>query len=285
MRAAKAWAPASTARQSLPVAITTASTPFMMPLLWVAARYGSSSAKRDALTMPSMTSLAAPSSSVARHVGRDAAAHAHAALVAEVREDAQADARRRRARRARSATRLGDGVDEVGAHRVAAVDEHVHDDDRRRAEDARLDLARAAAARDEAGDGARRRARGARPACATDARGRGAASRTSRTWICAIISGGSTSATKPPPARTILAAFDAAATTLGSSMTIGTTWSWPLTRTLSATPNGQRVGAEDVLDELVGGLGVEAAPVERALDVPGVGAGRVADERAALLRR
>ena len=36
--AAKAWAPASTARQSFPVAITTASIPFMIPLLWVAAR-------------------------------------------------------------------------------------------------------------------------------------------------------------------------------------------------------------------------------------------------------
>ena len=55
LRAANACAPASTARQSLPVAITTASMPFMMPLLWVAARYGSSSAKREALTMPSIT--------------------------------------------------------------------------------------------------------------------------------------------------------------------------------------------------------------------------------------
>ena len=37
---ATAWecAPASTARVSLPVASTTAVTPFMMPLLWVAAR-------------------------------------------------------------------------------------------------------------------------------------------------------------------------------------------------------------------------------------------------------
>jgi hypothetical protein len=34
--AAKAWAPASTPRQSLPVAITTASTPLMIPLLGVA---------------------------------------------------------------------------------------------------------------------------------------------------------------------------------------------------------------------------------------------------------
>ena len=48
--------------------------------------------------------------------------------------------------------------------------------------------------------------------------------------------GGSASAVKSPPSRTILAALDAAATTLGSSMTMGTTWSLPLTRTLSATP-------------------------------------------------
>jgi len=34
------------ARQSLPVAMTTESTPFMMPLLWVAARYGSTAAQR-----------------------------------------------------------------------------------------------------------------------------------------------------------------------------------------------------------------------------------------------
>ena len=40
----------------------------------------------------------------------------------------------------------------------------------------------------------------------------------------------------PPPCRIIFAAFDAAATTLGSSTTMGTTWSWPLTRTFSATP-------------------------------------------------
>ena len=37
-RAAHACAPASIARQSLPVAITTGSMPFMIPLLWVAAR-------------------------------------------------------------------------------------------------------------------------------------------------------------------------------------------------------------------------------------------------------
>jgi hypothetical protein len=52
----RSGAPASTARKSLPVASTTASTPFMIPLLWVAARYGSSSAKRDASTIRSTIS-------------------------------------------------------------------------------------------------------------------------------------------------------------------------------------------------------------------------------------
>ena len=45
-RAAWAWTPASTARQSLPVASKTASTPFIMPLLWVTARRGSNWATR-----------------------------------------------------------------------------------------------------------------------------------------------------------------------------------------------------------------------------------------------
>ena len=47
--------PASMARQSLPVAITTASTPFMMPLLCVAARYGSATANAHASMIPSRT--------------------------------------------------------------------------------------------------------------------------------------------------------------------------------------------------------------------------------------
>ena len=54
-RAAYAWAPASTDRQSFPVASATASMPFMMPLLWVAARYGSVFAKSFASTMLSRT--------------------------------------------------------------------------------------------------------------------------------------------------------------------------------------------------------------------------------------
>jgi hypothetical protein len=42
----------------LPVAIATESMPFITPLLWVAARYGSAAAKRLAWAMPSATTLA-----------------------------------------------------------------------------------------------------------------------------------------------------------------------------------------------------------------------------------
>src|SRR5699024_4152011 len=55
-REAYACAPASTARQSLPVAITTGSIPFIIPLLCVTARYGSEAANSYAWTTPSRTS-------------------------------------------------------------------------------------------------------------------------------------------------------------------------------------------------------------------------------------
>ena len=45
---------------------------------------------------------------------------------------------------------------------------------------------------------------------------------TSRSCTCAIITGGSASAWKPPPSRTMRAPFEAAATTDGSSTHIGT---------------------------------------------------------------
>src|SRR5476649_2865669 len=54
-RHAYACAPASTARQSLPVATITGSMPFMIPLLCVAARYGSMAANRHASITPSIT--------------------------------------------------------------------------------------------------------------------------------------------------------------------------------------------------------------------------------------
>jgi hypothetical protein len=56
---------------------------------------------------------------------------------------------------------------------------------------------------------------------------------------CPIISDSTTLARKPPPFLTMRAAFEAAAITLGSSTTIGTSRSTPFTLTLSATPNGK----------------------------------------------
>ena len=90
------------------------------------------------------------------------------------------------------------------------------------------------------------------------------------------MSGGSASATKPPPARTIFAALDAAATTLGSSTTIGHDVVVAVDPDVERDAVRQGVRAEDVLDELVGRVRVEAAALERALDVRRVGAGRVA---------
>ena len=50
-RAAQAWAAASMARESCPVAWATAIIPFITPLLWVTARYTSLSANSYASTM------------------------------------------------------------------------------------------------------------------------------------------------------------------------------------------------------------------------------------------
>ena len=57
------------------------------------------------------------------------------------------------------------------------------------------------------------------------------------TWIWPIITGGDTTAWKPR-GRTMRAAFDAAATTDGSSIAIGTSVSTPSTVKLTATANG-----------------------------------------------
>ena len=51
--------------------------------------------------------------------------------------------------------------------------------------------------------------------------------------------GGSQVAMKPPRSRTISAALDAAATTEGSSTTMGTNTSRPLTTKFIATPKGR----------------------------------------------
>ncbi len=66
-----------------------------------------------------------PRGVVAAEVGdRDARRHPRHAAVAEVREDAQAELAARELGHA-IAERLGDGVEQVGAHGVAAVHEHV----------------------------------------------------------------------------------------------------------------------------------------------------------------
>ncbi len=66
-----------------------------------------------------------------------------------------------------------------------------------------------------------------------------ATSGTSNSWTWLVIRSSIISAWKPPLTRTMRAALLAAAITLGSSTTIGTRRSVPLTRTLSATPNGK----------------------------------------------
>ena len=66
-----------------------------------------------------------------------------------------------------------------------------------------------------------------------------AGSATSRNSTCAIMIDSSVSATKPPPARAIRAAFEAAAMTDGSSTAMGMRRSTPLMRKLSPRPSGR----------------------------------------------
>ena len=65
------------------------------------------------------------------------------------------------------------------------------------------------------------------------------ASARSVSWIWPITTGAETSAWKPPPARTMRAALDAAATTDGSSIAIGIRTSSPSTVKLTATASGR----------------------------------------------
>ena len=269
VRAANACAPASTARQSLPVAMTTASMPFMMPLLCVAARYGSSSAKRDALTMPSMTSVPLISS-----VASDARPGCGSAPGRSAGRRGSRGCAGPRARPAISASAvgdgLGDGVDEVRAHRVLAVDDDVDDDGCRRRAPAPRRRARRRPARDEAGH----RRVGERASSARvgpDALDRGRARRARRgAAICAIMCGGSASATKPAARahhlRGVRRGGDDARLLDDHRHDVVV----PVDAHVERDAVGQRVGAEHVLDELVGRLRVEAARVERALDVPRV---------------
>src|SRR5206468_2390083 len=64
------------ARQSLPVASASASMPFMMPLLWVAARYGSAAANSYAAIMRSATSAPSKPSRASAASGTRTAARA-----------------------------------------------------------------------------------------------------------------------------------------------------------------------------------------------------------------
>ena len=61
-------------------------------------------------------------------------------------------------------------------------------------------------------------------------------------------------AVKPPPALASLAMKEAPATTDGSSITMGTKTSRPLTWKLRAIPSGKRVRSDHVLDHVVGGI-------------------------------
>ena len=154
--------------------------------------------------MPSRT--ASPLVAVARErLDRDRAAHAHAALVAQVRQDAQAHVPPRELGEA-IGHGLGDGVDEVRAHRVAAVDEEVHDH-HAVAEIAHLEAARAAAAAHEVRHRRIGQRAAARPSCASTIAQRGRGVRHVVELHLAIITGSSASATKPPPARIMRAAL------------------------------------------------------------------------------
>ena len=113
----------------------------------------------------------------------------------------------------------------------------------------------------------------------------GGVAHVARAAICAIMSGGSTSATKPAAGahhlRGVRRRGDDARLLDDHRHDVVV----PVDAHVERDAVGQRVGAEDVLDELVGGLGVEAPRLERALDVARVGARRLAHEGAALLRR
>src|SRR3989337_2006598 len=74
---------------------------------------------------------------------------------------------------------------------------------------------------------------------------------TPTSWICPIMIGPLVDAMKPPFARAIFAAFDAAATTLGSSIAIGMRQSLPFTRKFTAIPQGVGVPPRAFLDSRV----------------------------------
>ena len=266
MRAANACAPASTARQSLPVAMTTASMPFMMPLLCVAARYGSSSAKRDALTMPSMTS--SPSISSVASDARPARGSARARSACRRGSTGCAG---RRVPPAIAATRSATASATV-LTRFAPIaswqSTRTCTTTMSSAEHARLDAARAAAARDEARRPRGRRARGSPRACAA-MRSRRRARRRVTSRSCDLrdherrVDLGDEAAAGAHHLRGVRRRRDDARLLDDHRHDVVVAVDAHVERDAV----GQRVRAEDVLDELVGRLGVEPARLERALDV------------------
>ena len=234
--------------------------------------------------MPSMTSL--PVIVVGREtLGRDAAAHAHAAPVAEVREDAEADPRRRRSPRARSATASATVLTRFApiASRQSTM---TWTTIMSSGEHPRLDAARAAAARDEARDrrvGQRQElsARGAATRAAAAPRVAHVAELDLRDHERRVDLGHEAAAGADHLRRVRRRGDDARLLDDHRHDVVV-----PVDAHVERDAVRQRVRAEDVLDELVGGLGVEPSAVEGALDVAaGSDAGRVAHERAALLRR
>ncbi len=199
--------------------------------------------------MPSRT--AAPSASPSRErASRNRAAHAHAAPVAQVRQDAQADL---------AAGELGDaighglghGVHQVGAHRVAAVDQEVHDE-HAVAEVAHLEPARTAAATHQVGHRGVGARAGARPCARARSRTRPSASGTSSSCTWAIMIGSSDSADEA-------AARADHARGVGGGGDDGRLLDDHRHQVVLAVHlhvegerEGQRVGADHVLDHLVG---------------------------------
>ena len=79
----------------------------------------------------------------------------------------------------------------------------------------------------------------------------------------------------PPCARAMRAALDAAATTLGSSVAIGTSRSSPSTVKFVATPTGIAEHADDVLDHVVGLLDAQPGVGSQGVEGRRVESGRV----------
>jgi hypothetical protein len=214
----------------------------------------------------------------ARHpqvVGVHATSDARAAAIAQVGEDAQAELGAADTGRD-GADRLRDGVDEVCAHRVFAVDQHVHDDPAR-PEPAQLDAAGTTAAVDQVGHGA--------PRDRQQVLGLGfeAAQRDLRIGQAAQLDLrdhqrfahlGAEAAGVAHHARGVRGGRDHAR--LFDDHRHEAVFAVDLH--VERDPERQGVGAEHVLDQLVGRRGVDAAGVERAAQRLQIDTGALRDE-------